>query len=702
VATFTFDDLIAWSEKLPPWQRDALRRVLSGDISPTDIAELATLAKAAQGFAAPGAPAPRPASKDDVPPSAGSECPVSLLSLRDITYVNALASGPVTFSPDGLTIIYGDNASGKSGIARILKKAAHAREPGGLIRPSVFEPDPGKPASAVIEFRAGSTPRSFNWIDGRSSTSELTRINVFDATCAAVQVEQNNRLAYTPEILQVFQNLAETCRAVGEQLKTEKDALDAARAPELRLVSLRTQTAASILLASLSSRTKPDEIDAICDVSDEERERHTALARALRDNPAGQADLLEARGRRLKDLDALSATLQNLLSDTTVADFEQRVVDADAAAEAASAARQAFAANSALPGLGAEAWKQLWESARRYSEELAYPAEAFPVTKEDALCVLCQQPIDRAAAQRLSQFERFVQDDIQQRAKAACARVQALATPLEALRIPISRSQLRDGALSDTPVAHAVRSFLVMAKSRRRYLLRRAKGLTANRPAGLSPRPDLADTRSSIAAEITRLRAAAQADGRRKMQNEFTELDDCIKLSPLKEILKEEVTRLRRSLRLERARNDCDTTGITRKGGDVAQIVVTAQLRSNFASHLSRLGFNAAPVEVKLGLGTVGQHPYRLSLIARDDVPPCEVLSEGEKTCVALAGFLAELETTKNGSGIILDDPISSLDHHYRVRVVRLLVEAAKERQVVVFTHDIVFLLLLTFLVMSC
>jgi len=128
----------------------------------------------------------------------------------------------------------------------------------------------------------------------------------------------------------------------------------------------------------------------------------------------------------------------------------------------------------------------------------------------------------------------------------------------------------------------------------------------------------------------------------------------------------------------------------------VAQIVITAQLRSNFASHLSRLGFNAAPVEVKLGLGTVGQHPYHLSLIARDDVPPCEVLSEGEKTCVALAGFLAELETIKNGSGIILDDPISSLDHHYRVRVARLLVEAAKERQVVVFTHDIVFLLLLT------
>lgn len=36
------------------------------------------------------------------------------------------------------------------------------------------------------------------------------------------------------------------------------------------------------------------------------------------------------------------------------------------------------------------------------------------------------------------------------------------------------------------------------------------------------------------------------------------------------------------------------------------------------------------------------------------------------------------------------------LSGHYRVRVARLLVDVAKERQVVVFTHDIVFLLMLT------
>lgn len=157
MTAFTFDDLISWSQKLPLWQRDALRRILSGSLTPSDLADLCAMAKSAQGLPIPGKPSPVPATTVHVRSSRAAAPPISLMSVHDITNVNSLAPGPITFAPDGLTIIYGDNASGKSGIARILKKAGHAREPGGNIRPSVFEPDPGKPASAIIEFRTGST-----------------------------------------------------------------------------------------------------------------------------------------------------------------------------------------------------------------------------------------------------------------------------------------------------------------------------------------------------------------------------------------------------------------------------------------------------------------------------------------------------------------------------------------------------------------
>lgn len=696
MSTFTFDDLIAWSEKLLPWQRDALRRVLNGGLTDADVADLAAMAKAEYGLAAPGRPSPVPATTTHVRASGASTLPVALLAVRDITYVNALSSGPVTFAPQGLTVIYGDNASGKSGIARILKKAGRAREPGGVIRPCVFDPDPGQPARAVIDFRVGSVDCSASWVDDSTTDPELTKINVFDAGCAAVQVEEDNRLAYTPPILQAFRDLAEACRAVAAHLKAQQEALEKTRPPQLDHLALRPNTKAGILASTLSLKTEHEDIDALCELNDKERALHQALMRALQDNPARQADLLDGRARGLRDLDVLTKSLQDTFSDQAIQEAEKLLGDATAAQEAAEAASRAFASGSPLAGLGGQAWKTLWESARRYSETVAYPWEPFPVTRDGTVCLLCQQLLDRTSAQRLTNFEQFVQNDVQQTADRARDRAQSRKRQIEAIKIPLSGVQQRDAALRRTPDGQLLKAFTANAKLRRRYLLRKSNGQTANRPGPFPPRPDFTTLTTSVAEEITRLRAAAQADERLKMQNEFAELDDRLKLAPLKDILKNEVVRLIHSALLDRARADCDTTWITRKGGEVAQAVVTARLRSAFAGNLNRLEFAAPPVEVKLGIGTVGQHPYRLSLIAREDVPPSEVLSEGEKTCVALAGFLAELETTSNASGIILDDPVSSLDHHYRLRVARMLVDAAKQRQVVVFTHDIVFLLMLT------
>ena len=71
------------------------------------------------------------------------------------------------------------------------------------------------------------------------------------------------------------------------------------------------------------------------------------------------------------------------------------------------------------------------------------------------------------------------------------------------------------------------------------------------------------------------------------------------------------------------------------------------------------------------------------------------VVSEGEQRCLSIAAFFSELRTTDDPSGIIFDDPVSSLDYKWREGVARRLVDEAKIRQVIVFTHDIVFLLLL-------
>lgn len=70
-------------------------------------------------------------------------------------------------------------------------------------------------------------------------------------------------------------------------------------------------------------------------------------------------------------------------------------------------------------------------------------------------------------------------------------------------------------------------------------------------------------------------------------------------------------------------------------------------------------------------------------------------MSEGEARALAIASFFAELATASDQSAILFDDPVSSLDHSWRENVAQRLAQEAQHRQVVVFTHDIVFVLAL-------
>ena len=69
------------------------------------------------------------------------------------------------------------------------------------------------------------------------------------------------------------------------------------------------------------------------------------------------------------------------------------------------------------------------------------------------------------------------------------------------------------------------------------------------------------------------------------------------------------------------------------------------------------------------------------------------VLSEGEQRVVALAYFLAEARIAPTKVGLIIDDPVSSLDHRWAEKIAERLAALARDRQIIVFTHSIAFLI---------
>ena len=127
----------------------------------------------------------------------------------------------------------------------------------------------------------------------------------------------------------------------------------------------------------------------------------------------------------------------------------------------------------------------------------------------------------------------------------------------------------------------------------------------------------------------------------------------------------------------------------------MTKTAVSQKLKQSFQDELAKLSFQHLEVELREVGGAEGVLYHKLVLTRAPSVELPRVVSEGEQRCLAIAAFFAELSTADDPSAIVFDDPVSSLDYKWREGVAQRLVLESKTRQVIVFTHDVVFLLLL-------
>jgi hypothetical protein len=157
----------------------------------------------------------------------------------------------------------------------------------------------------------------------------------------------------------------------------------------------------------------------------------------------------------------------------------------------------------------------------------------------------------------------------------------------------------------------------------------------------------------------------------------------------------DELHRQRAEAALKKCVKQTETARITAKSTEITKTSVSSELRRRFEAELGGLNLTHLTVSVEPQEGTKGvmYHQVKLKNAQENGWTVDEVVSEGEHRCIALAAFLAELSLQDAQSAAVLDDPVSSLDHTRRDAVARRLVREATTRQLVVFTHDIVFLL---------
>lgn len=685
--------ILAWSADCPGWQRDALRRLATdGSIDAAALDELVAICKGENPAVPLEAAHLRDPNRD--------QGEVYLRQVHGVCHVNALAADQrLTLHRVGLTIIYGDNGSGKSGYARILKRACRARISGRgeEIIPDIYEAQPSTP-SATIEYSISGQNRTCDWQLGQPGDTALSAVSVFDSRTANIHVDETNDVAYTPFPLTLLSGLAQLSKSVKDKLAAEIIELQAQTPQSVRTPTCSPTSNVGQLLSRLADTTDPDDVEALATLAQAEKDRLAQLTADLGGDPARAARQIAALKAKVEGYVARLQSLIDAISGDSAAELRRLAIANEAARQAAQAASGALFAGEQLPHIGSDVWQSLWDSARAFSVEAAYPARDFPVTDPGSVCVLCQQELSPQAADRLNRFEAFVRDDSQQRAEAARATYDAAITTfvdcdLTVGELAVIVTTIRDDLRQDV-LATEVKRAALQAMWRHRQITRRHPDATALMDAEVPvlPRQSLTDQITDLDARGEALVAEADSPARAALIAERTELADRQWLNGIKADVLAQIERLKLIKALETAQRDTTTNRITTKSTEIAQALVTDALRAQFAREVASFEIAGLAVELRQQNSVQGVPRFKVALTRKPTASVGQVLSEGEHRCVALAAFMAELATTENKSGIVFDDPVSSLDHMHREAVARRLVAEATNRQVIVFTHDLAFL----------
>jgi hypothetical protein len=570
-----------------------------------------------------------------------------------------------------------------------LKHTCGARHKSDLL-PDVFSATKTPPSCEVIVTTAAGQ-EVLSWQDDSKGLPRLRSVHVFDTAVAESYIDSKNEASYETRQMRFLTSMIKVCDAVATVLTARKNALP----KKFPVIPLEySETSAASFVAQLKDTTLSAALNDACAWTDADDELRLETENLLKKHDvAERVKRLDLEKRNLEVFSDAYQALKHAVSDAEAVKLVALKNDAEAKRRAAvEDAAKAFS-GAALDGIGGASWSLLWEQARKYSESTAYPEAPFPATDDGRLCVLCHQPLDDAARGRMSDFESFVKGGLE----AAATRAEKVYAAAVAALPKVPDKAKWDLRMESIKTSVEVGSALRAAIGLRLEALPKANGVIPIPEVDWSPVDQALDAMvAAQAKEAAALDELAKDGKKAELEKSLKELKARQWLFQQKAAAADEIVRLAAVKRLTKAEGTTKTNSFTTKKNELASNELATGYRDRFIAELKTLGggrLKVEPVPVPEGKGKVS---FKLAIKgAVKETGAGEILSEGENRIVALSAFLADITGSGLPTPFIFDDPVSSLDQEFEERVVERLVQLAKSRQVIVFTHRLSLLALL-------
>lgn len=604
-------------------------------------------------------------------------------SLTHVSGVNALCENQtIKFSPD-VTVLYGLNGSGKSGYFRILNNIS-----GGVhkeIKPNIYTSDGlKKDINVSIKYELGNSHKQYSLADSHATHSDFYGVKVFDSSYlnGLLQTKNPDETIIFPLGLHLFGCIAkilDTYTAkINEQIELTKASLPVIQTEELS-DSVRNKFVNredfSVSERKVLTEKKP--------FSDTENnlliEKENELKQLQQNNVQ---DTINLRTKQNKELSTFVDKLNSVIQDLKY--YGEELANALTAFEFAmnknEAARQRSEVLKCLPKSDTQEWKSFILAGHNYS--------ALCDQENPKRCPYCHQELRTdEAISIIDAYTDFLSDTSEKELNEASKKLSSIRSKIEKLDVAITLTDEVKSVIKESVELQKKIEQLSAYKTLLKSVISAEK---IQMPSmNFSAELEILDNKKKEHVTAIEKLNASKVEKEKKVEElrkEIAHLKEYRSISKQITDIKKYFSIHDKIKAIESKKSATKTNQITSLANQAQKDLLTNTLKTNFEKELKALGRQKLNVELEVINGSKGKCNTQLKLTGNNSV--LEILSEGEQKAVALAMFFAEIQD--ENYPIILDDPVTSLDHEIAGMLSKRLLNFSN--QVIVFCHNRLFL----------
>lgn len=605
-------------------------------------------------------------------------------TLKHISGVNALSENQtIKFSPD-VTVLYGLNGSGKSGYFRILNEICGGNQKKEIL-PNIYADDANKKDISVqLEYSKGTNTNTLTWDNTSRALPNFNGVKVFDSSYlnGLLVARTPDEAVVYPLGLHLFSYIAQIMDSFSVKF-TQLATTEREKLPAIATDNLSDDLKNAFNQKQDFNDAKRTEIKEKYSFSEADNTllsgKQSTLTTLQQTNYEDRINLLTQNNKTYSEF---TEKIDNIVKN--LKEYYQNLKNAFESYKTAKEKNDKALLQSqilkSLPQSNTDEWKNFIKAGKEYSSKLG--------DEEIKKCPYCHQDIVSEDAIKIIQaYATFLNDTSASELNTATANLKKIQNTIDKYNVSVSLADVVKSIINDSETLERKLTSLINYKQS----LLSAKSAddikTFNTDFSIETK-FIQETIDKNNEELKSLNTSK--DQKEKtiatLQKEIEALKEKKSISEQKVAIDEYFTIQDKIKIIENKRSSLNTKGLTSKSNQAQNELLTSALEGSLKEELDKLGRKDLKVQLKVSNGIKGKCSTELVLTGNNSIK--NVLSEGEQKAVGLAVFFAEIQN--EDYPIILDDPVTSLDHEIAGAVAKRLLDF--NNQIIVFCHNRLFL----------